>query len=190
VTKKEHPLYEVWRSMIRRCHDPKFKHFKNYGARGIAVCPEWRQSFWQFVADLGERPVGYTLERKNNSLGYAPGNVKWATADEQALNKRTNRLLTVSGVTKTMQEWSDARGLPKTTLLNRIRRGWSDAEVVMTTAQPKASDHCIFPRGGFKECQKLGLNPETVKSRLRRGWSWSRAITESIRREHASRVKS
>lgn len=86
-----HPLYSTWRNMIARCHTPSHEAFKNYGARGIAVCQRWQESFEDFVSDVGERPEGKTLDRVNNDLGYEPGNVRWATASEQARNRRTVR---------------------------------------------------------------------------------------------------
>jgi hypothetical protein len=68
--------------------NPNTKAFKNYGGRGITICERWRQSFEAFLADMGEPPEGYTLDRKNNDGCYEPDNCRWATRLEQNLYQR------------------------------------------------------------------------------------------------------
>lgn len=77
--------------MIRRCTDPKDSHYPRWGGRGITVCDRWRQ-FPNFLADMGERPPGMTLERKDNDRGYEPDNCEWASWAVQARNKRSTKL--------------------------------------------------------------------------------------------------
>lgn len=86
------PTHEVWLSMIKRCHSPGSRDYVRYGARGIAVCQRWRESFTAFLADMGEKPSGLSIERTDNDRGYEPGNCIWATASQQARNRRTTRL--------------------------------------------------------------------------------------------------
>lgn len=87
-----HPRYKTWNSMIRRCHDPKHKDFVNYGARGIKVCERWHD-FWAFIEDTGGPPTPkHSIDRIDNGGNYDPGNWRWATATEQARNKRTSVL--------------------------------------------------------------------------------------------------
>ena len=83
--------YRVWDSMIRRCHSPAHHAFKDYGARGILVCAEWR-TFEGYYADMGAQPEGMTLERIDNAQGYSKDNCTWATITEQARNRRTTKL--------------------------------------------------------------------------------------------------
>lgn len=81
------PIYTIWYHMIQRCENPNNSQYKNYGARGIEVCERWHK-IENFVQDMGSRPDGLTLERKNNDKGYCLENCKWATWTEQANNRR------------------------------------------------------------------------------------------------------
>lgn len=82
------PEYRSWDNMIQRCTNPNYPWFFRYGGRGITVCARWL-SFVNFLADMGPRPgKGWSIERKNNDLGYSPQNCCWATASQQAINKR------------------------------------------------------------------------------------------------------
>lgn len=88
---KANPLRKIWVGMLQRCENPAHKYYKNYGGRGIAVCPEWHDysTFTAWVeANLGPRPEGHSLDRVNNDLGYCPENLRWASAAEQARNRR------------------------------------------------------------------------------------------------------
>jgi hypothetical protein len=81
------PTYRVWAGMIGRCLIPTDSSFKDYGGRGITVCDRWRR-FEDFLADMGERPAGRSIDRINNDGDYEPGNCRWATPTEQRLNQR------------------------------------------------------------------------------------------------------
>ena len=85
--------YVAWMAMKMRCH-PNYQDKANYIERGITVCSEWisEEGFVNFLAHVGPKPgPGYSLDRINNSLGYFPGNVRWATQSQQAANKRKNQ---------------------------------------------------------------------------------------------------
>lgn len=85
-------IHSVWKAMKRRCTDPKNQDYHSYGGRGITVCQEWQDSFQAFHDHVSRLPhfgeKGYSLDRKNNNGNYEPGNVRWATAKEQANNSR------------------------------------------------------------------------------------------------------
>jgi hypothetical protein len=85
--KGDSPTYSSWTNMWTRCTNTKRDKYKNYGGRGITVCEHWK-NFENFLADMGERPEGLTLDRKDNELGYFKENCRWATSEEQSLNKQ------------------------------------------------------------------------------------------------------
>lgn len=81
------PEYKVWANMKNRCLNPNTPDFKYYGAKGVTVCDEWINSFKSFYDHIGSRPDGMTLDRIENTRGYEPGNVRWATRQTQAENR-------------------------------------------------------------------------------------------------------
>ncbi len=87
MKKKGHYLYETWCSMRQRCNNENYRGFHFYGGRGIKICKEW-DDFWVFVDDMGDRPEGHTLDRKDNDKGYSKENCRWATPVEQIQNRR------------------------------------------------------------------------------------------------------
>jgi hypothetical protein len=129
------PEYTAWRALRGRCECPTNKGYAYYGGRGIRVL--W-PDFAAFLADVGRRPgPGYSLDRIDNEGHYGPGNCRWATRKEQANNKRSNRLLTVGGVTKTMAMWEEEKGIAAGLIHRRLSQGWSVEAAVMTPLHPR-----------------------------------------------------
>lgn len=86
------PTHNTWVNMIQRCTNPNHTFFAEYGGRGISVCARWRDSFAAFLADMGERPEGTTLDRIDNNGHYEPQNCRWATPTTQVRNSRRSDL--------------------------------------------------------------------------------------------------
>jgi hypothetical protein len=116
--RRKHPMYGAWAAMINRCHNPNNSSYSRYGARGIIVCDRWRQDFRYFLADMGERPEGMTLDRFPDASGnYEPGNCRWATIHEQRSNLSVDgdqrmRAAIADGVTARWQKWRAAGSPP------------------------------------------------------------------------------
>ena len=129
--------YHIWDSMIQRCVNPARKDYWRYGGSGITVCEKWRK-FEQFLADMGERPEGKTLDRKDNEKGYSKDNCRWATSFEQSRNRTDNRLLAYQGETKCLADWAEQVGLKQITLSSRLRYGWSVERAIQTPVRRDA----------------------------------------------------
>lgn len=123
-------LLHVRCAMIRRCSNPADRSFANYGGRGIFVCERWLECPQNFIADMGPRPLGGSLDRLDNDGPYSPENCRWATGTQQARNASFNRNITIHGVTKPLIEWAELSGVKRTTLRQRLRYGWSPERAV------------------------------------------------------------
>ena len=102
--------YNSFRGMRERCSNPKAIQYRDYGARGIAVCARW-SVFDNFVEDMGLRPPGLTLDRINNEGNYCRENCRWLTPVAQGANTRVNQNVTFNGVTKNAKQWSRDTGI-------------------------------------------------------------------------------
>lgn len=136
ASKGRTPEYQSYRSMIERCSNEAAINYENYGGRGIAVCKRWlgENGFANFLADLGPRPAGTSLERKRVNGNYTPTNTRWATCKEQANNRRDNVRVTYHGVTRSLMGWSDATGISYFTLQSRYRNGDRGAKLLRGVA--------------------------------------------------------
>lgn len=120
-------IYEIWRSMKKRCNNPNSSNYHKYGGRGITVCEEWNNSFEAFFAwalSNGYRD-DLTIDRIDNNGNYEPENCRWTTAKAQANNRRSNHYLEFNGERKTIAEWAVVTGLSQSVIFCRLKRGWS-----------------------------------------------------------------
>jgi hypothetical protein len=122
---KTSPEFRAWCKINERCHDENSRDYQGWGGRGISVYPEWRHNFLAFFSYVGPRPsLKHSIDRyPDNDGDYKPGNVRWATREQQARNKRNNRYLTYKGKTRCVAEWEEALGL-KGILKARLHLGW------------------------------------------------------------------
>ncbi len=127
------PEYRVWANAVQRCCNPKNPYFPDYGGRGITICERWRESFRAFLSDVGPRPSPkYWIDRIDNNGNYEPGNIRWATAKEQADNRRNSAYLSYMGETRRVRDWARLVGLGEETIQRRIRNGMT-VELALTT---------------------------------------------------------
>ena len=117
--------------MKQRALNPNDINAKHYSERGITVCKRWLK-FENFLADMGERPVGTSLDRIDNNKGYSPSNCRWVPQKEQMRNRRTNVFIEYNGKRQTVQDWSKELGISFTTLRTRMLAGWP-VERILTT---------------------------------------------------------
>ena len=125
-------LYTEYISMRRRCYAKNRPQYKNYGQRGISVCKEWDGDFVSFYnwAISNGYSDELTLDRIDVNGNYCPENCRWATPKEQANNKRTNHIIEIDGVAKTISEWADICGISPITIRTRLNRGWFGKELL------------------------------------------------------------
>ena len=144
-SEKLSPTYRTWQAMLTRCNNPKSRDYKNYGVRGIKVCAGWHY-FENFLAYMGERPQGMTIERKDTNGDYTPDNCVWATKLTQARNTRANSIIMWKGKSMTQAEFSEAVGIKQSTVSYRMRAGWT-AEQIATTP-PHTGNRVVSRLGG------------------------------------------
>lgn len=111
--------YRSWQMMKNRCLNRKDVQWKDYGGRGIKVCKRWMK-FENFLEDMGERPKGCSLDRKNNNKNYCKSNCRWTTPKQQARNKRNNYFINLKGKQITLAELAEQTGINRSTLKYRI----------------------------------------------------------------------
>jgi len=129
------PTGSTWWSMIQRCYDKKNASYKRYGAVGISVCEYFRVSIQNLVEIIGLRPPETSIDRINGFGNYScgkcaeclekewPMNVRWATRSQQARNRKTNRMITIDGVTRCVAEWSEELGINRDVVVKRFGKG-------------------------------------------------------------------
>lgn len=135
-------LYNVWKDLKKRCYNPNCKSYKNYGAKGIKVCKEWKDNFTAFhdwAFDNGyDKNASYgqcTIDRIDTNGDYCPENCRWVSLKEQANNRNNNFLITYNGETDTMSNWATKVGISYNCIFKRINELHWSTEKAFTTPQ-------------------------------------------------------
>lgn len=181
------PEHACWCAMWSRCLDNRGKAWRNYGGRGITVCEQWRD-FFAFFKDIGKRPSPeHSLDRIDVNGNYEPGNVRWATFEEQSNNKRRNRRITIDGQTKTLIQWCRQYGVNREVVKHRFAE-YGDWKTAFETAGVNRTDETkirVMIDGVTKPvadwARERGIPCSVVKQRVARdGMTWEQAL--SVRR--------
>jgi len=131
------PTYRSWAAAKERCRNPNCPTWDKYGGRGITFSNAWND-YTSFLADMGERPAGSSIDRIDNNRGYEPGNCRWATRQQQNSNRRNCRIIRWRGQEQTLTAWAKELGLLEDTLRSRILfLKWSVDRALSTPARHK-----------------------------------------------------
>lgn len=173
------PEFSTWDGMKSRCYNKNVTHYSKYGGRGIKVCQRWLESFENFYADMGQKPSGdHSIERRDNDGDYSPDNCIWATAREQALNRKTNVYLTINDTTRTMIEWSEISGVSLGRIWSRKKAGYSGEDLI----NPRYIGSLTFR--GITKTQKewseiTGIKKSTIAMRINKyKWPIEKTLTK------------
>jgi len=139
--------FKIWREMKARCNNPNSTNYSKYGGRGIKVCERWNNSFEAFLEDMGEPPTKeHSLDRIDNNRDYEPSNCRWATAKEQARNRRNNVTFEFQGKERTLAEIAEIVGVKYSLLNSRVMDyGWTIEEA--TSLPPRKRRECCTCKG-------------------------------------------
>ena len=170
--------------MKSRCHNPNYSRYAEWGGRGITVCERWRNSFENFLSDMGEVPSPYhTLDRWPNPDGnYEPSNCRWATRSKQQRNRRDSRMLTFKERTQNMYDWADELGLPVYIIRNRLDWGWPVDRVLSTPVKVEygRQGRPITYNGETKSISQwantIGISFRALWGRIDAGWPIEEAL--------------
>jgi len=126
--------YAAWYSMLDRCYNTENQAWNNYGGRGISVCDRWlgEDGLDNFCKDMGPPLPDQSIDRIDNSLGYSPDNCRWASAKQQARNRRSSKLITIGEETKSMAEWCEVYNIQYSLVKDRIQDGWDPLKAFTT----------------------------------------------------------
>lgn len=139
---KYRPEYRSWRSMRKRCSEKDRHNYKHYGGRGITICDRWKDSFENFLADLGPKPTPeHTLERNDVNGNYEPANCRWATRIEQYRNMQRSVYVEYEGKRMLMFELVASLGLSRAAVYGRLKNGWSLEQALAIPIRTKKKNH-------------------------------------------------
>jgi hypothetical protein len=190
MRKIDHPSYYSWSNMKQRCTNPSATGYARYGGRGIKVCDRWDADFWAFAADMGPKPPGYTLERKDNNGDYEPSNCRWASRKEQSRNVERNLRVVIDGQEhlacqlEEKSQWSRKSiavrakaglsleqvlfgpKLPPTNLLEAREKAWAKrrAQTHCKRGHEFTPENTLFEKTGSRKCRECSRAKSRVQN--------------------------
>lgn len=173
------PIYGSWSAMLYRCRNPRSLAYKNYGGRGISVCPRW-YSFEAFYADMAAGHwVGAEIDRIDPNGNYEPANCRWVSTKDNVRNKRNAVTVAYQGQERNLAQLCEELGVSRSHVLSRLRLGW-DLQRALSTPPTARSRHILEYRGETYTVRQLaemsGITENTLRGRLARGHSVESAI--------------
>lgn len=176
------PEHRAWSHIKSRCFNQKVPEYKHYGGRGITMCQRWIDSFENFLADMGSKPSKlHSIDRIDNNGNYEPSNCRWASFNEQANNKRSNRLVIINSKSKTMSEWATENGLNREIVHKRLRRGWSGESLIASPMQAQKISYCGKNASIPEWSEITGIKTATLYWRIKQKWPLDKALTKGAR---------
>lgn len=180
--------YFLYRGVIARCEIPSASGYEYYGAQGISVCARWRDSFENFMQDMGHRPRGYSIERIDNKGNYEPENCRWATLAEQSRNKSNNVIIEHDGHKYILEDLAQQHGMRSRTLSKRLFKQGLSPEAAISKKFPNRIENPVFTYDGrtmhIKDWAKeYGMKEDTLRKRVNAyGLSFEEALLKPIRK--------
>ncbi len=174
-------LYNIWKSMRKRCNNEKDRAYRYYGGRGIKVCKEWEdfENFRKWAYSNGYTDE-LTIERKDVNGNYCPENCTWITQAEQTNNRTSTRYLEYNGKRMSMADWSKETGIEEYNIFQRLKLGWS-VEKALTTRKNPIGKFLVTYNGKTLNLsqwsKETGIGRSTLEQRLKCGWSIEEAFT-------------
>jgi len=128
--------YVIWAGMKQRCMNPKAPSYKWYGALGVRVCDEWL-IFENFLKDMGERPIGMSLDRIDSNKNYCKENCRWATSKQQIRNRRMTKMHSLNNESMALGDWADKYGINVRRVQQRLNAGWELRDAITKPIRKK-----------------------------------------------------
>ena len=174
------PIYQTWSAMLYRCRNPKSAAYKNYGGRGISVCPQWH-SFEAFYADMAAGHwVGAEIDRINPNGNYEPANCRWVSTKDNVRNKRNATVVVYQGCERNLAQLCEELGVSRPHVLSRLKLGWG-LQRALDTPPAARRRHFLSHEGETYTVRQLaemsGIPESTLRWRLLRGHSVESAIS-------------
>ena len=189
--------YDAWKRIVDRIENPHNKDYRNYGGRGLTMCPEWRASFKAFLRDVGPKPERdrlLWLGLIDLAKGYAPGNMAWMRHQRQISHRRYCHRINLDGEDLTIQEAGRQIGMPPMTLRGRLlKHGMELQRAIYPTALPYRKDSKFLTLDGQtlsvpEWARLLDVRLRTLRERLRRGATPQQALRSGdLRKPDSSR---